>query len=166
MTREELTARVQELAMHEGLLNLNCDAVCSDLEIGTAQFRQIARCTFTELIDELYPMMGDQSHIPITARAILPKYRRASILSIFMQMAKQECYATINVSALAESAHVSSQTIYQYFPNTALLQHALMLSAVKHEVLRPLGAGIALQHPIATAVPAALQKKALLSLMS
>lgn len=154
----DIRVLAKRLAKRHGLINLSRSGLSRHAGIPSGSFKNVAGCTFTELVEEL-KAEGLPVGTEVTKTRTDPALRRDFLLNVAVLFAGVHGLKAVTRNAIAEAAGVSGGTVSAHFPGNSLRDGVVEL-AVRDKVLPIIAEGLLYGSAIALAAPPEVKKEA------
>lgn len=160
MNREQVKQTAIAMVQEAGLINLSRRDLCTRAGIPDGSFPHVMGCNFADFVSELKAEGRDGAAYPVSKSRANPALRKDQILTVAIEMAKEQGYHKITRDAVAECAGVSMGLVTRYFGTMKQLKTAVMRTAVKQGIPEIVAQGLANGDDHAKKAPAELKAEA------
>lgn len=160
MNRKQVKQTAIGMVQKVGLINLSRRDLCDRAGIPDGSFPHVMGCNFAEFVNELKEEGHDDATYPVSKSRANPALRKGQILSVAINLAKEQGYDKITRDGVAEKAGVSMGLVTRYFGTMHQLKVAIMRTAVKQGILEIVAQGLANGDVHARKAPAELKARA------
>lgn len=143
MNREQVKQTAIAMVQEIGLINLSRRELCDRAGVPDGSFPHVMGCNFANFVKELKDEGHDGATYPVSKSRTNPGLRKAQILTVAIELAKEKGYREITRDGVAESAGVSMGLVTRYFGTMKQLKTAVMRSAVKQGIPEIVAQGLA-----------------------
>lgn len=141
-----------------GVENFSKSEICKQLKIPYGSFYRIIGQSFESFMSEII-VFDDNNIKKITRKRVYPKLRKAQILNVAVDVAKNVGYNLLTRKRVSTAAEVSPALINRYFNTMDNLRQEVMKYAIQHEIIRIVANGLGTRCPYAQKAPAKLKSK-------
>lgn len=160
MNRQQVKETAIAMVKKAGLINLSRRKLCESAGIPDGSFPHIMGCNFADFVEELRKEGISTPDVPVSKSRANPALRKDQILTVAIEMAKEQGYHKITRDAVAECAGVSMGLVTRYFGTMKQLKTAVMRTAVKQGIPEIVAQGLANGDDHAKKAPAELKAEA------
>ena len=150
-----------KLARTKGLINISRTDISAEIGIQDGSWTYSVGVPFSTLVAEIKEVIGDEKHTNVLKKRVSPQLRKENILSCAIKLSETVGYSSITITAVAEEAGVTRQTVAHYFSTLNQLQTDIMRRAVKEKNLKIIAQGLVSQNKHAQKADAELKQEAL-----